>query len=369
MKINSSTINMNANRLFSSSTATTQTTKNAQTGTGVTTYFSSSFQFNYMEYSSAFSRKSLSKGDNHPESGDTSSSDEPLPSDLYSNLGNKAIPLYDARASLENFHRQLMEHLEQLMERIKNQLLGITTQDSKHILDLTTGQQPGTLWTKQTYQSVTVTESEATTFQGNGSVVTADGRTIDFNISMEMSRSFTETSETLTTETQYILTDPLVIHLDNAPDTISDQKWLFDIDGDGKKEEISQLAKGKGFLALDANNNGKIDDGSELFGTKSGNGFKDLAAYDDDGNGWIDENDAVYAKLKVWVKDASGSDKLIGLGQADIGAIYLGSAATQFAHKTADTNDTQAVVRQTGLYLHESTGAAGTIQQIDFATK
>ena len=30
----------------------------------------------------------------------------------------------------------------------------------------------------------------------------------------------------------------------------------------------------------------------ELFGTKSGNGFADLAKYDSDGNGWIDEADA-----------------------------------------------------------------------------
>ena len=56
------------------------------------------------------------------------------------------------------------------------------------------------------------------------------------------------------------------------------------------------------------------------------------------------------------------------LQQADIGAIYLGHTDTEFTHKSLDTNETQAVVRQTGFYLHESTGAAGTIQQIDFAT-
>lgn len=185
---------------------------------------------------------------------------------------------------------------------------------------------------------------------------------------MEMSRSFVEESTTLSSQTKYILTDPLVIQLEDAPDTISDQKWFFDIDGDGTKEEISELAKGNGFLALDEDENGIIDDGRELFGTKSGNGFKDLAAYDEDGNGWIDENDTVYSKLKIWTKDAEGNDKLMDLQQADIGAIYLGHADTEFTHKSLNANETQAVVRQTGFYLHESTGAAGTIQQIDFAT-
>ena len=37
----------------------------------------------------------------------------------------------------------------------------------------------------------------------------------------------------------------------------------------------------------------------KLFGTSSGDGFKDLAEYDEDGNGWIDENDSIFNRLKV----------------------------------------------------------------------
>ena len=62
---------------------------------------------------------------------------------------------------------------------------------------------------------------------------------------------------------------------------------------------------------MDRNGDGKINDGSELFGTKSGDGFKDLASYDADGNGWIDENDAIFSQLKIWTKDEDGKDKLI----------------------------------------------------------
>ena len=53
------------------------------------------------------------------------------------------------------------------------------------------------------------------------------------------------------------------------------------------------LGKGSGFLALDKDGNGKIDDGNELFGTKSSDGFGDLREYDSDGSGWIDENDEI----------------------------------------------------------------------------
>lgn len=370
IKIDSSQVSIDSERIYTNNTQVTQQTVMRQPGTNVTTYSGSTFLSSYVQYSgTATSRGNSGQYDSFTNSMSDSGDTQTLTSDLYTNLAYNTVTIEQAKSAWQKYHEEFINRLEEFMERIKEQLLGRGYYDSDSILDLTTGSQPGTFWTRQDYQNVTVSEAEATRFNSTGSVVTADGRTIDFNISMEMSRSFMETSESLTSQTQYVLTDPLVIQLEDAPDTISDQKWYFDIDGDGTEEEISQLAKGNGFLALDENNNGKIDDGSELFGTKSGNGFKDLSAYDEDGNGWIDENDSVYSKLKIWVKDASGNDKLIGLGQADVGAIYLGAADTQFTHAAADTNETQAVVRQTGFYLHESTGAAGIVQQIDFATK
>lgn len=361
---------MDSGRIYTNNTQVTQQTAMRQQGTNVTSYSGTTFISSYAQYSgAAISRGNYGQYDSFTSSMPGSGDAQTLTSDLYTNLAYNTMSIEQAKSAWQKYHEEFINRLEEFMERIKEQLLGRGYYNSDSILDLNTGSQPGTFWTRQDYQSVTVSETESTRFNSTGSVVTADGRTIDFNISMEMSRSFMETSEFLNEQTQYVLTDPLVIRLEDAPDTISDQKWYFDIDGDGVQEEISQLAEGNGFLALDENGNGKIDDGSELFGTKSGNGFKDLSAYDEDGNGWIDENDSVYSRLKVWVKDASGNDKLIGLGQADIGAIYLGAANTQFTHAAADTNETQAVVRQTGFYLHESTGAAGIVQQIDFAAK
>ncbi|MDD6071161.1 MAG: hypothetical protein PUC12_10180 [Clostridiales bacterium] len=387
MKIDSGTINMDSGRSYIQSTEITSNIT-AQNAGGIGSYQSStSFRQTFAQYSGTAASRQY---DAYEPSNDMAEDTTPLASDLYTNMSGTAVSLFDVRSTLEDFRQQLIERLEQFMEQIRKQLLGLgnsqsqfesilggnysasytkTSPTGSSIVDLTTStSQPGSLWNIQTSSTVKKSEEETTTFNSKGTVQTADGRSIDFQISMEMSHSFVEESTMLSSQTQYILTDPLVIQLEDAPDTISDQKWFFDIDGDGTKEEISELAKGNGFLALDEDENGIIDDGSELFGTKSGNGFKDLAAYDEDGNGWIDENDTVYSKLKIWTKDAEGNDKLMDLQQADIGAIYLGHADTEFTHKSLDTNETQAVVRQTGFYLHESTGAAGTIQQIDFAT-
>ena len=227
------------------------------------------------------------------------------------------------------------------------------------------GNSAGTLWQKISVASANVTEYESTSFMTQGKVQTTDGRSIDFNVAFSMSRACSASINSMEVS-QYILTDPLVINLDTDMTEISDQKFFFDIDSDGKEEEISELGKGCGFLALDKNEDGKINDGHELFGTKSGDGFKDLAVYDQDGNFWIDENDEIFSKLKVWTKNEKGEDVLFDLKAADIGAIYLGNADTQYSFKD-ETLNTQAVLRKTGVYLKESTGKVGTVSHVDLA--
>ena len=181
-----------------------------------------------------------------------------------------------------------------------------------------------------------------------------------------MSRSFCQKYESLTVE-DYVFTDPLVINLDTSVAKVTDQKFMFDLNSDGEMEEMSFVAGGSGFLALDKNGDGLINDGSELFGTKSGDGFKDLSQYDKDGNGWIDEADNIFKDLVIWTKDENGEDYLMSLSKADIGAIYLGSASTEFSLNEMETNNTNAVIRSTGVFLRESNGAVGTIQHVDFA--
>lgn len=218
-------------------------------------------------------------------------------------------------------------------------------------------------WTRQVVRSGFAAGEEHTAFVSSGTVKTADGRSLSFDISLEMSRSF-ETAYEITGQEE-VFTDPLVINLDTDAAALSDVSFYFDLDCDGEKEEISGLNSASGFLALDKNGDGKINDGSELFGAKTGDGFAELAQYDQDGNGWIDENDEIFSKLRVWVQCGDGEGKLLSLSEADVGAIFLGKQATQFtlANSKGDEN---AMVRSTGVYLKESTGLAGTVQHVDF---
>ena len=211
------------------------------------------------------------------------------------------------------------------------------------------------------------TEQENTLFSSVGTVRTADGREISFNVDLAMSRSFTQAYEQeMNLAALQQTCDPLVINFDASTATLSDQKFLFDVDADGEEDSISMLGAGSGYLALDKNGDGVINDGSELFGPESGNGFQDLAAYDEDGNGWIDENDAIFSRLKVWSRCGNGESKLLSLKEADVGAIYLGRSDTRFGLTDSDGTE-KAVIRSTGFYLKES-GSAGTVQHVDFKT-
>lgn len=225
------------------------------------------------------------------------------------------------------------------------------------------GENPGTGGSHYSYYYCA--EKETTCFETTGTAVTADGRKLSFNISLEMSRSFTKMAEETCNFGQPRLCDPLVINLKTNVASVSDQKFFFDIDADGQKDEISRLNSDSGYLALDNNGDGMINDGSELFGTTSGNGFKDLLAHDEDGNGWIDEADSIFQKLKIWTMDENGESVLMDLKESGVGAIYLGYEDTEFSLKNAE-NKTNAVIQKTGIFLYEN-GMSGTVQQMDLA--
>lgn len=219
--------------------------------------------------------------------------------------------------------------------------------------------------TVNTTESYYYEEAEQTTYDTTGIVRTADGREIEFNLSLEMSRSFAAYYENTYQETAVTFSDPLVINLDGNLAELSDQKFYFDLDADGVEEYVSKLGKGSGYLSLDKNNDGKINNGNELFGTKSGDGFGDLTIYDEDGNGWIDENDDIWNQLKIWTTDENGEDVLYTLKEAGVGAICLQKASTDFS-LTNQNNDVKGAIRSTGIFLYEN-GGVGTVQHLDLA--
>lgn len=224
-------------------------------------------------------------------------------------------------------------------------------------------QQPN--WGAEIEHREVLHETESTNWSAQGTIRTADGQEIRFSLQLSMQRSYhEESSTTLRMGNAVQLTDPLVINFNGTAAQLQEGgRFTFDLDADGTADSLAQLASGSGFLALDLNGNGRIDDGRELFGPTLGDGYKELAMHDQDGNGWIDENDAVFEQLRVWVPTEDGGGQLMGLLEAGVGALSLQAAATPFTLKGSQ-NQTLGAIRQTSVYLRED-GGVGSMQQVD----
>ena len=206
-------------------------------------------------------------------------------------------------------------------------------------------------------------EHESLSFSTVGHIKTDKG-TLDIDLNFNISRDFA-VEHRINIFDKF---DPLVINLNGDIPNLTSDYFLFDLDNDGESDQISKLGAGSGFLALDKNEDGLINQGSELFGTITGNGFSELSQYDNDNNNWIDENDAIFDKLRIWLKNGDENEKeLVGLGEMGVGAIFLGSTESEFTYKTS-FNETLGEMKSCGVFLNEN-GSCGTISQIDFASR
>lgn len=132
--------------------------------------------------------------------------------------------------------------------------------------------------------------------------------------------------------------DPLAFDLngDGIVSTLSLAGGVhFDVDNNGFAERTAWIGADDGLLALDRDNNGLIESGAELFGTETllsngdlaKNGFEALKEFDDNNDGVIDANDAVFTDLKMWIDaDSDGisdESELVSLADLEIQSINL----------------------------------------------
>ena len=209
----------------------------------------------------------------------------------------------------------------------------------------------------------TYMEKEETAFRACGIVKTADGKEIRFTLDLKMSREFVQSMDIRFVAGDATLVDPLVINFSGTAAQLTDQTFAFDLNADGQDEEIPLVAGGSGLLVFDRNEDGKVNDGTELFGPSTGNAFAELSEYDENGDRWIDESEAIYRSLFVWTRDGGGHDSLQGLNEAGVGALYVSSADSPFALKDTQ-NQLRGQIVRTGVFLRED-GGAGTLQQLN----
>ncbi|WP_108811931.1 putative Ig domain-containing protein [Sphingorhabdus sp. Alg231-15] len=138
--------------------------------------------------------------------------------------------------------------------------------------------------------------------------------------------------------------DPLVLDLnlgDVSLRSLALSDAFFDLDSNNFVERTGWIQPGEGLLAFDANGNGIIDNGSELFGTPTVDGFTILAQYDSNSDNQITSADGIWDQLLIWRDDGDGistAGELSNITQEDIVSIDLNDVAPRRFERTRAGN-------------------------------
>jgi len=150
--------------------------------------------------------------------------------------------------------------------------------------------------------------------------------------------------------------DPLILDLNNdgiVLKSMAASGVFFDMDNDGAKERTGWLTRDDGFLAIDENNNGIIDNVGELIGDPGRSGFAELATYDSNADGQINSADVVWSRLRIW-RDLD-EDGVTDAGELQtLAANGVAAVSTNFT--TVNFTTAENLIHEQGFY--QTTGGA-----------
>jgi Ca2+-binding RTX toxin-like protein len=162
---------------------------------------------------------------------------------------------------------------------------------------------------------------------------------------------------------------PIILDLDgDGVETrkVKKSRAWFDMDGNGSRDNVGWAGEGDGFLVIDRNDNGLVDNGAELsFLTEdpdAATSLQALASLDSNGDGRITADDDRFGELRVWVdrNDNGRTDQgeLRSLADHGISAIGLAVQAAEGRAKIGSNLllGTTVFTRENG-----STGTAGDV--------
>jgi len=203
-------------------------------------------------------------------------------------------------------------------------------------------------------------------------------RTIKFDYEV------TEEGEVVITNILTIFRGGLVLDLDGNGLEM-DKSIQFDMDLDGTPEEVGWMGAGDGLLVMDLNNDGIINDASEVVGEHfqgGSNGIDDIGRYfsggheallwmDSNDDGVIDANDEAYQELRVWV-DENGDGVTddgelktltdLGISSIDIESFYE-DQDSKYDGSWEDVNDN--IIDREGSFTRDD-GTTGSIYDTRF---
>jgi len=187
----------------------------------------------------------------------------------------------------------------------------------------------------------------------------------ELSLNYNFALSSESTSYSKTEITAAALKDPLIVQFGSQGlGAIIGQKD-FAINKDDIIDNLPLFSGDVGYLVFDKNNNQQADNGSELFGPKTGQGFAELALLDSNKNGFIDAEDQQFEQLYLWQPSESNTqaEQWLSLKEAKIQAISLSAINTPFDFYDQQ-GQIQAKLRQSSFAISDE-GYGRGVHQVD----
>lgn len=210
----------------------------------------------------------------------------------------------------------------------------------------------------------THTRHERARFQARARLRTEDGRTLDIDLSVVQER-LEQSKERWGWSAGEAPKDPLVLDFGIPGTRASWGHHEVDLDGDGTLDALPHFGRSSMYLVHDRDGNGQVTDASELFGPTTGNGFDELRALGQDGNGFVDAGDVAFSQLRLW-KPGPGGGSLVGLVDKGVGALYTGDISVPF--RLLDGDNERVAQQQAMSFWVGEDGSAGTTRRVDVVT-
>lgn len=160
--------------------------------------------------------------------------------------------------------------------------------------------------------------------------------------------------------------DPIVITIGKASASLRGDNIDFDIDGNGTNENMAVLGQNDYLLSLDKSKNGIIDNGRELFGPSSGNGFLELGFLDSNHDNKIDNSDMNFNNLRLLEFSSTKQQFLHTLSSKGVESIYLSTSKT-ITQLSDENGNLRAEITEKGT-VKLGNNSAGVVQHLDFFT-
>jgi hypothetical protein len=233
----------------------------------------------------------------------------------------------------------------------------------------------GKQYRQQEQVSITtlLTEQQQLNFAMQGEFI-IDNKKVNLNYQLNLKASYSSIHSIETTAAA--LKDPVVIQFGTRSIGYITDYTKFDINNDNKQNDLPIFSGDVGYLIFDKNNNHHVDNGGELFGPTTNNGFSELAQLDSNNNGFFDNQDDKYSQIYIWQpkqtkpnsnEQSPNKQNLVSLSQAGIKAISLNAITTQFNFRDQSKDnkgEINARLTQTSFAISENNKTLG-VHQID----